>query len=98
MAGAAAPPLNRISGTRAMWPFDPPTDRAPTAWWLWGFWIYVGAAVLVFAVSVQAPAPVERDGRRSRVRRERLGGLVSRPRIASARTPPGTSSPIREAA
>jgi len=40
--------------------FEPPTDRVPSALWLWGFWIYVGAAVAVFVVSVYAPTPVER--------------------------------------
>ena len=40
--------------------FEPPTDRAPSVLWLWGFWIYLGAAFAVFVVSVYAPKPVER--------------------------------------
>jgi sulfite exporter TauE/SafE len=43
-----------------MWLFDPPTDRAPSALWLWGFWIYLGAAFAAFVVSGHAPAPVDR--------------------------------------
>lgn len=39
---------------------DSPSGRAPSAVWLWGFWIYVGAAVAVFVVSVFMPEPVER--------------------------------------
>jgi hypothetical protein len=43
-----------------MWLFNPPTDHTPSALWLWGFWLYVGAAVVVFVVSVYASTPVER--------------------------------------
>jgi hypothetical protein len=28
--------------------------------WLWGFWIYFGAALAAFVVSVYAPAPADR--------------------------------------
>lgn len=37
-----------------------PTDRAPSVLWLWGFWIYMAAAVAVFALSAYAPSPVDR--------------------------------------
>ena len=43
-----------------MWPFDPPTGGAPSALWLWGFWIYIGAAIAAFVLSLYAPAPVDR--------------------------------------
>ena len=41
-----------------MWPFDPPTDRAPSALWLWGFWVYTAAAFAAFYLSLNAPAPM----------------------------------------
>jgi hypothetical protein len=40
-----------------MWPFNPPTDRAPSALWLWGFWAYTGAA---FVLSLYVPTPLDR--------------------------------------
>jgi hypothetical protein len=42
------------------WPFNAPADRAPSALWLWGFWVYAGAAVAAFVLSRYAPTPVDR--------------------------------------
>ena len=43
-----------------MLPFNPPPDRAPSALWLWGFWVYTGAAVATFVFSLYSPAPLDR--------------------------------------
>jgi hypothetical protein len=43
-----------------MWPSDSPSDRPPSALWLWGFWIYTGAAVAAFVLSRYTPTPVDR--------------------------------------
>jgi hypothetical protein len=38
----------------------PSADREPSVLWLWGFWIYVGAAFAAFVLSVYAPTPADR--------------------------------------
>jgi sulfite exporter TauE/SafE len=43
-----------------MRPFNSPADRTPSALWLWGFWIYVGAAFATFVLSVYAPTAADR--------------------------------------
>ena len=39
---------------------DSQPDRTPSVLWLWGFWIYIAAALAVFALSAHAPVPVDR--------------------------------------
>ena len=41
-------------------PPDSPVDRRPSALWLWGFWIYIAAAVAALGFSAYVPAPVNR--------------------------------------
>ncbi len=43
-----------------MLPLDPPPGRAPSALWLWGFWVYTGAAVGAFVFSLYSPTPLDR--------------------------------------
>lgn len=43
-----------------MWPFDSRGERAPSLLWLWGFWIYVAAALAAFVLAVYAPTPLDR--------------------------------------
>jgi cytochrome c biogenesis protein CcdA len=43
-----------------MRPFDSRSDSAPSALWLWGFWIYMGAAFAAFVLSTVVPAPADR--------------------------------------
>ena len=43
-----------------MSPFVPPADRAPSALWLRGFWVYTGAAVVAFILSLHSSTPVDR--------------------------------------
>jgi hypothetical protein len=43
-----------------MWPFDPPSDRAPSALWMWGFPAYATGAVAAFILSYVVPAPTDR--------------------------------------
>jgi len=43
-----------------MSPLDPPVDRAPSALWLWGFWVCTGAAVVAFILSLYSSTPVNR--------------------------------------
>jgi hypothetical protein len=43
-----------------MLPLDSQVRRAPSVLWLWGFWIYIAAALAAFALSAYAPAPVDR--------------------------------------
>lgn len=43
-----------------MRPFDSRPDRAPSALWMWGFWIYIAAAFAVFVLSTCAPPPIDR--------------------------------------
>jgi hypothetical protein len=38
----------------------PSGDREPSVLWLWGFWIYVGAAFAAFVLSVYVPTPADR--------------------------------------
>jgi len=43
-----------------MRPFNSPANHTPSVLWLWGFWIYVGAAFAAFVLSVYAPTPTDR--------------------------------------
>jgi len=43
-----------------MSPFDPPVDRAPSSLWLRGFWVYTGAAVVAFILSLYSSPLVDR--------------------------------------
>ena len=43
-----------------MSPFVPLADRAPSALWLRGFWVYTGAAVVAFILSLYSSTPVDR--------------------------------------
>ena len=43
-----------------MLPPDPQANRPPSALWLWGFWIYIAAALAAFFLAVYAPVPVDR--------------------------------------
>ncbi|WP_420475316.1 hypothetical protein [Noviherbaspirillum sp. ST9] len=48
------------SQAHTMKPSEPQPDRTPSMLWLWGFWIYIAAALAFFVLSRYFPTPADR--------------------------------------